>query len=119
MEISQSLNDAAMSQILESCPSPINSTHEPVSPVEITSNSRTTLSQIQAERRKSSYEKYAAIILPPLKEESTPTQTPVGTLTRTNVHQRQPSIGEIEGPDDLTKDVVYLGKWLFNLRLNY
>lgn len=126
MEVSQSLNEVALSQdLLEPCTSPINGAQEPVSPVEITSNSRTTLSQIQAEKRKSSYEKYSAIILPPLKEEATPTQTPVGTLTRTNVNQRRPSI-KVESQGDLnnepsndsigspvaakTKDLVYLGK---------
>jgi hypothetical protein len=36
----------------------------------------------QAERRKSNYEKYSAIILPPLKEELTPVSSPAGTLSR-------------------------------------
>lgn len=124
MEVSQSLNDVAMSQNpLESCTSPINSVDEPDSPVEITS--RTTLSQIQAEKRKSSYEKYSAIILPPLKEEPTPTQTPLGTLTRIKENQHQPSI-DVERQGVLstgrstvdtelpiagqTKDIIYLGK---------
>lgn len=125
MEVSQSLNDVAMSQNpSESCTSPIiiNSVHEPDSPVEITS--RTTLSQIQAEKRKSSYEKYSAIILPPLKEEATPTQTPLGTLTRIKENQHQPSINvERQGVLSTehstvdtglpiagqTKDVIYLG----------
>lgn len=126
MEVSQSLNNAATSQSpLESCAAPISSAHEPVSPVENTSNYRATLSQIQAEKRKSSYEKYSAIILPPLKEEATPAHTPVGTLTRTNVTQRRPSIGEVDRQGDLnkersnddagspaakTEDIVYLGK---------
>ncbi|KAJ7780539.1 hypothetical protein DFH07DRAFT_433564 [Mycena maculata] len=35
----------------------------------------------QAEKRKSSYERYS-VILPPLKEETTPDPTPVSTLTR-------------------------------------
>lgn len=38
---------------------------------------------LQAEKRKSSYEKYSSIILPPLKEEITPAPTPISTLTRT------------------------------------
>ncbi|KAL0956471.1 hypothetical protein HGRIS_002617 [Hohenbuehelia grisea] len=37
---------------------------------------------MQAEKRKSSYERYSAIILPPLPEEATPTPTPHGTLSR-------------------------------------
>jgi hypothetical protein len=98
MEVSQSLNDFVNSQSpLESCATSISgSAYEPVSPVEIASSSRTTRSQIQAEKRKSAYEKYSAITLPPLKEEATPTQTPAGTLTRINAIQRRSSIGEVE-----------------------
>ncbi|KAG6842159.1 hypothetical protein C0991_001652 [Blastosporella zonata] len=36
------------------------------------------------EKRRSSYEKYSSIILPPLKEEPTPSPTPTGTLSRKN-----------------------------------
>ncbi|KAG5648543.1 hypothetical protein DXG03_003154 [Asterophora parasitica] len=39
-------------------------------------------SPAHTEKRKSSYEKYSSIILPPLKEEATPTPTPAGTLPR-------------------------------------
>lgn len=74
---------------VESCATSISSAYEPVSPVEIASSSRTTRSQIQAKKRKSAYEKYLAITLPPLKEEATPTQTPAGTLTRINAIQRR------------------------------
>ncbi|KAK0454925.1 hypothetical protein EV421DRAFT_1699786 [Armillaria borealis] len=35
-----------------------------------------------AEKRRSSYERYSAIAMPPLKEEATPTSSPVGTLSR-------------------------------------
>lgn len=90
MEVSQSLNDFVnLHSPLESCATSISSAHEPVSPVEIASSSR---SHIQAEKRKSAYEKYSAITLPPLKEEATPTQTPAGTLNRINAIQRRPSI---------------------------
>lgn len=126
MEVSQSLNEVANSQNpLGSYATPIGSAHEPASPVEMTLNSRTTLSQLQAEKRKSSYEKYSAIILPPLKEETTPIQTPVGTLTRIDVNQCR-TIGEVERQNDLNqghskddvgppvmskpKDIVVLGK---------
>lgn len=44
---------------------------------------------VQAEKRKSSYEKYSAIILPSLPEEKTPAQSPAGTLSRSGV-QDQP-----------------------------
>lgn len=37
---------------------------------------------MQAEKRKSSYERYSAITLPPLPEETTPTPTPAGSLIR-------------------------------------
>ncbi|THV02373.1 hypothetical protein K435DRAFT_351754 [Dendrothele bispora CBS 962.96] len=49
------------------------------------------------EKRKSSYERYSAIIMPPLKEEATPDSTPVPSLTRTV--QEHPSIREIFGND--------------------
>jgi hypothetical protein len=35
-----------------------------------------------AERRRSSYERYSAITLPPLKEEKTPTPTPAATISK-------------------------------------
>jgi hypothetical protein len=62
---------------------PIISEPEPVKP-ESPLKPRATLSQMQAEKRKSSYEKYSAMVLPPLKEEATPTPSPAGTLTRIN-----------------------------------
>ncbi|EAU91421.2 hypothetical protein CC1G_01910 [Coprinopsis cinerea okayama7 len=37
----------------------------------------------QAEKRKSSYDRFSVITLPPLKEEATPAPSPAGTLTRT------------------------------------
>ncbi|KAG9221008.1 hypothetical protein CCMSSC00406_0002392 [Pleurotus cornucopiae] len=40
------------------------------------------LPPMQAEKRKSSYERYSAITLPPLPEETTPTPTPAGSLIR-------------------------------------
>lgn len=41
-----------------------------------------TPSAVQAERRRSSYEKYSSIMMPPLKEEKTPTPSPAGTLSK-------------------------------------
>ena len=43
------------------------------------------------EKRKSSQEKYSAIMLPPLKEEATPTASPAGTLSHatSNGHQQK------------------------------
>ena len=58
---------------------------EPVKPPESPLKPKATLSQMQAEKRKSSYERYSAMVLPPLKEEATPTPSPAGTLTRVNV----------------------------------
>ena len=52
------------------------------SPVEYLAKPRDALSQLQAEKRRSSYEKYSAIILPSLKEEATPAPSPAGTLAR-------------------------------------
>lgn len=119
MEISQSLNDVTNSQApLEPCASLTNNTHEPASPVEITSDSRTTVSQIQTEKRKSSHEQYSALSLSSLKEETMPTQTPIGTSTRIDVNQRRSSMGEVESQgclnqehsNEKTKDILYLGE---------
>jgi hypothetical protein len=62
----------------------------------------------QAEKRKSSYERYSAIILPSLPEEKTPLPTPMNTLTRSGVQDQRASatmpvedlvhFGELYGP---------------------
>lgn len=44
---------------------------------------------VNAERRRSNYEKYASIILPPLAEESTPTPSPVVTLSKSTGQSEQ------------------------------
>lgn len=41
-----------------------------------------TNSAMARERRRSSYERYSAIMMPPLREEKTPVPTPAGTLSR-------------------------------------
>ena len=41
-------------------------------------------STMPSEKRKSSYERYSATVLPPLKEEATPTSSPFGTLSGTS-----------------------------------
>ncbi|KAI0823308.1 hypothetical protein BC628DRAFT_524655 [Trametes gibbosa] len=41
-----------------------------------------TLTPPAMERRRSSYDKYSAFVLPPLKEEKTPVSSPAGTLAR-------------------------------------
>ncbi|TDL26172.1 hypothetical protein BD410DRAFT_784226 [Rickenella mellea] len=54
-----------------------------------------TPASVQAERRRSTYEKYSAIIMPPLKEEKTPAQTPVATLSKSasaNTSQKESDI---------------------------
>jgi hypothetical protein len=52
------------------------------------------LAAVQAEKRRSSYEKYSAIMLPPLKEERTPIPTPIGSLLR---NATPPSLDHING----------------------
>jgi len=49
-------------------------------------------SAVHMEKRKSNQEKYSAIMLPPLKEETTPTASPAGTLSHatSNVHRQKP-----------------------------
>lgn len=53
-----------------------------------------------AEKPKSSFERYSMIALPPLKEEATPTPTPVGTLTRSQEFVRPAEQHLIEEPKE-------------------
>jgi hypothetical protein len=73
---------------------------------------------VNAEKRKSSYEKYSAIILPPLKEEATPVPSPAGSLSRMpGDTQRQtfggPSIQQPEVSSAFDKTRSGLGMWEF------
>ena len=76
-----------------------------------------TPSAVHMEKRKSSHEKYSTIILPPLKEEATPTVSPAGTLSHatSNVHQ-QKLVHEVLvkvkglGKSDVSRTNVY-SKW--------
>ena len=59
---------------------------------------------VQTEKRKSGYEKYSGVIMPPLPEENTPVPSPVGTLsqstTQAQVEQRSMGkIGRQESPE--------------------
>ena len=80
MELAQALSDLPEPE--PELPSPMAQETEP-SPVESIARPRNNnLAMLQAEKRRSTYERYSAIILPPLKEEATPTPTPAGTLNR-------------------------------------
>lgn len=70
-----------------------------------------TLSVVHMEKRKSSQEKYSAIILPPLKEETTPTASPAGTLSHatSNIH-RQKLIDEVSEKPGLLVKANNIGK---------
>ncbi|TFK44823.1 hypothetical protein BDQ12DRAFT_673637 [Crucibulum laeve] len=50
---------------------------------------RAGLTDILSEKRRSSYERYSAVVLPPLKEELTPASTPNGTLSRNGNQYKQ------------------------------
>lgn len=78
MELAQTLLETPVTR------SPTEDDGDPTtqSPVERSPKPRSNLSQIQAEKRRSNYERYSALILPPLKEEATPTPSPAGTLAR-------------------------------------
>jgi len=52
----------------------------------------------QAEKRKSSYEKYSAIILPSLPEEKTPAPSPSGTLSQSTTITRPDEVRLIPQP---------------------
>jgi hypothetical protein len=61
------------------------------SPAEASHLRNLTPSAAHIEKRKSSQEKYSAMMLPPLKEESTPTASPAGTLSHatSNSHRQK------------------------------
>ncbi|KAI0633313.1 hypothetical protein C8Q77DRAFT_1057913 [Trametes polyzona] len=63
------------------------------------------LSAPALERRKSSYEKYSAFVLPPLKEEKTPVSSPAGTLARGTapIVAGAVTVKEEEVTEDVTK----------------
>ena len=84
MEVAQALSESPREEGKQD----LSSASPATGPEAVTSASRPRLSplpQIQAEKRRSNYEKYSAITLPPLKEEATPTPSPVGTLKRAPV----------------------------------
>lgn len=60
-------------------------THETATSVSLPRSKNVPIPQTQVEKRRSNYEKYSAIILPPLKEEATPTPSPAGTLKTASV----------------------------------
>ncbi|KDR75771.1 hypothetical protein GALMADRAFT_226417 [Galerina marginata CBS 339.88] len=82
MEVAQTLIDRPSDDQYSNQSNDYTNPEERTSFVEPTARPRSNLSQIQAEKRKSSYERYSAIILPSLKEETTPAPSPAGTLTR-------------------------------------
>ena len=96
MDIAQTLQEEAARDIQSLLP--------PASPSSIMTSRSIPSPRIptaaQMEKRKSSYsERYSQIILPPLQEESTPVQSPAGTLSRgviqdLNLNGDQHSIGE-------------------------
>ncbi|KAJ3514326.1 hypothetical protein NLJ89_g2435 [Agrocybe chaxingu] len=101
MELAQTLMDnppeESHAQLSSPDVLPPPSSRETYVPAELLLRPRpNALSQIQAEKRKSSYERYSAIIMPPLKEETTPTPSPAGTLARTAV--REAELGPNEHP---------------------
>jgi len=66
---------------------------------------------MQAEKRKSTYEKYSAIILPPLKEEATPVPSPAGSLLRgagqPYLREQENGIPDAHAVQESLKDVLY------------
>jgi len=81
MEVAQALNSLPNDK-QEVQPSNIPATTMQdilISPTPV-SGPKVSLSQAQAEKRRSNYERYSAIILPSLPEEATPVSSPAGTL---------------------------------------
>ncbi|GLB37538.1 hypothetical protein LshimejAT787_0405890 [Lyophyllum shimeji] len=78
MEVAQALSESEALQTPEKPPA------LPDSPQTMVPNRPRSLAPlpVHAEKRRSSYEKYSSLMLPPLKEETTPVTTPAGTLSR-------------------------------------
>ena len=84
MEVAQALNSPPNDE------QEVQPSNSPATPVQETiifptsvPLSKNSLSQAQAEKRRSNYERYSAIILPSLPEEATPVSSPAGTLKTT------------------------------------
>lgn len=69
-----------------------------------TSTSTTTITAPPLEKRKSSYERYSAFILPPLAEERTPVPSPVSTLKREGAPD--PNLLEEEDVDEIDEGTL-------------
>ncbi|ETW80802.1 hypothetical protein HETIRDRAFT_476500 [Heterobasidion irregulare TC 32-1] len=84
MDVAQALNEHAGSPVEPSSPSPpIVKDDTPVVPsVEVSESPKSILVSPPLERRKSSFERYSAYVMPPLKEEKTPAPSPANTLMR-------------------------------------
>lgn len=78
MEVAQTLIEQTEETPISSIDG--DGTPAPTESPDRTAKSRHGASQTQAEKRKSTHEKYSSFVLPSLKEEATPTPTPVGTL---------------------------------------
>ncbi|KAG7446222.1 uncharacterized protein BT62DRAFT_104514 [Guyanagaster necrorhizus] len=81
MDVAQAFNKSTSSAEAEMpvppLPAEINEQYSPIA------HSRLSPQPMSpAEKRRSSYEKYSAIAMPPLKEEATPISSPAGTLSR-------------------------------------
>ncbi len=86
MEVAQALSESPREEGKQD----LSSASPAIGPEAVTSMSiprprLSPLPQTQAEKRRSNYEKYSAITLPPLKEEATPTPSPAGTLKSASV----------------------------------
>lgn len=83
MEVAQALNEAAQQgkekEVTEITADPISGSNSILATREGPS---TGLGGPAAEKRKSSYERYSAIAMPPLAEERTPAASPVNTMSR-------------------------------------
>lgn len=104
MDVAQALNEHAGSPVEHSSPSPpIVKEDTPVVPsVEVSESPKSTLVSPPLERRKSSFERYSAYMMPPLKEEKTPAPSPANTLMRgppAVVHQETVK-QDVSAPDE-------------------
>jgi hypothetical protein len=86
MDVAQIMNEQSDDNVI---PPQDSAANPDVSPIVQPLANRTSrnLAVNQVEKRRSSYEKYSSIILPPLQEETTPAVSPAGTLASNVVRQ--------------------------------
>lgn len=115
MDVAQALHDQSSKQALDTVDEIGPNSDSPK--LAGSTRPRTALPfMANGEKRKSSYEKYSSIILPPLKEEATPVPSLAGSLSRVPDHSQKQTFGDPSfqlplAPSTLNKVHIQSGAW--------